>query len=101
MDFSCFKLDYERSTYKEESRFQFELIIKFLMNSFCLFWLLDLSLADEELENSQIVLADDLGVIEAVIQALKRHRKVADVCRYGTKALENLASQSGIRFWLE
>ncbi len=38
----------------------------------------------------------DHGVISAVIAAIKRHRAVADVCRYGTKALENLASASGI-----
>ncbi len=35
-------------------------------------------------------------VITAVIAAINRHRTVADVCRYGTKALENIASTSGM-----
>ena len=34
-------------------------------------------------------------VIDAILSALRRHRHVADVNRYGTKALENLAVRSG------
>ena len=34
-------------------------------------------------------------VTDTVLHSLEHHRKVADVQRYGTKALENLAQRSG------
>lgn len=38
-------------------------------------------------------------VIDALLKAMRKHRDVADVHRYGAKALENLASRSGQRLW--
>ena len=47
-------------------------------------------LADDRAEGSM-----ENNVIDAIIYALQRHRKDANVNRYGAKALENLALRSG------